>query len=293
MRDTTISNFKRHQLIIPDNRLRKANTAKVEQIAESIKTIGLQSFIVVVARPNMKFELVAGLHRVMAMDSLDITDYTAVCYDADTPSETLRLIEVDENLARNELSALERAKFVAERKELWDVLHGELRGGEQKSHDETFDFSKETAEVLGISKQSVKRDRTISKNLAPYWDKLEELPFAPTQADLLKLAKLPQDKISDALRFVRDAFEYPADNDPRMQSLSFAIKAVIAPDKIKPTIEEIGFTQKRINTLDNIFSDISNDALMDWATANLDRLENLLAQAQAYNKVLQDAKDQQ
>ena len=301
MRDTTISNFKRHQLIIPDNRLRKANTAKVEQIAESIKNIGLQNFIFVVARHGVKFELVTGLHRVMAMDSLNINDYTAVCYDADTPVQTLRLIEVDENLARNELSALERAKFVAELKELWDALHGELRGGDKKSRelenqtgqDVPFDFSVNIAELLGVSSRSVRRDQTVSKNLAPHWDKLEDLPFAPTQADLLKLAKLPQDKISDVLRFVRDAFEYPADNDPRMQSLSFEIKAVIAPDKIKPTIEEVSFTQKRINTLDNIFNDISNDALMDWATANLDRLENLLAQAQSYNKVLQDTKDQQ
>ena len=286
MRDTVISNFKRHQLIIPDNRLRKANTAKVEQIAESIKTIGLQSFIVVVARPNMKFELVAGLHRVLAMDSLDITDYTTVCYDADTPRETLRLIEVDENLARNELSALERAKFVAERKELWDALHGELRGGEQKSHDETFDFSKETAEVLGISKQSVKRDRAISKSLAPHWDKLEELPFTPTQADLLKLAKVSTEQIPAIIKLIEQAYDPDADDTAvRFKKVAMAIKAVCTPDKV-PVVRP--WKEKTAHKLEVAFMDCPSDLLLDWADKNYDKLNDLIGQVNGMRSYRQD-----
>ena len=146
-----ITNFKRHQLIVPDNRLRPVDPDRVAQIADSIAKIGLQHPIIVRQISTAEFELVAGLHRVSALDTLGITHITAVQVPDDLPPDAVRLIEIDENLCRHELTPLDRMRFLAERKKVYEQLYPETKKGAKNQHtkkllNEIISFSNDTAE---------------------------------------------------------------------------------------------------------------------------------------------------
>lgn len=97
------------------------------EIAKSMGSIGQQAPILVrhARDPDPKlpdtwgpeqaglFDLVAGAHRVEAARSLGWTRIEAVLVDG-SPDE-IRTMELEENLARAELTALDRARFLAAR----------------------------------------------------------------------------------------------------------------------------------------------------------------------------------
>jgi len=104
--------------------LRALNPDHVKRLAESIKEIGLQTPISVLVIPNEELRdtgtyiLVAGLHRMCACADLNWTEIPAVLLDVDDVDRMLW--EIDENLIRAELTELERAEHLAERKRLYE-----------------------------------------------------------------------------------------------------------------------------------------------------------------------------
>lgn len=112
------------------------------------------------------------------------------------------LAEIDENLIRNELTALERAEAYARRKELHEAKHPETkhggtpgagRGKKKRSQKEPTvgSFSDETAKKTGKSKSTIKTEVQIGEGLD---DKAKKLirgtDVADSQKDLLALAKM-------------------------------------------------------------------------------------------------------
>ena len=99
--------------IIIRKRHRKVNTAKVAELAESIKQIGLINPISL-----NRNTLLAGAHRLAAYKLLgeNRIPYSPCGINGDEDTNTL--IEIDENLFRNELSAAEKAQHIAERVEI-------------------------------------------------------------------------------------------------------------------------------------------------------------------------------
>lgn len=114
------------------DRLRAVDPDHVAHIAASIAQIGQQTPIHL-APPGADglYLLLAGAHRLEALRTLGQATALALIVDADELDE--RLIEIDENLMRRELSELDRAVFLAERKAIYERRHPETKNGARGS----------------------------------------------------------------------------------------------------------------------------------------------------------------
>ena len=220
-------------------RLREVDEAVVERLAESMDRIGLQNPIQV--RHNFGidpdtgeydrsldeggFALVAGAHRIEAARRLGWGRIEALVLDDPSP-DILALVEVDENLARAELTPLHRGRFVARREELRKKLYPDAQhGGDRKSAEYRekikterlgLDFSpspsfvEETADLTSLSKATVERALRIGKRILPeLQDELEGTPIARREGDLYRLAGLSEAQQQRALQRLREADEPP------------------------------------------------------------------------------------
>ncbi|MDG3444501.1 ParB/RepB/Spo0J family partition protein, partial [Nitrospirillum amazonense] len=143
-----------------------------------------------------RYALVAGGHRLAGANILSWTTIKAKLVEG-TETE-LRLAEIDENLARVELVAFDRAKFLAERKRLYEELHPETaHGGDRRSAEfqndtlSLWSFAKDTAEKCGLTARTIERAVRIATKLTPEVKK--RIPgtwLADHQGELLALTKL-------------------------------------------------------------------------------------------------------
>ena len=203
--------------IDPGKRLRSAlDEPAIERLTESMSTIGLQSPVLVKPAPEPGcFHLLAGAHRLEAAARLGWEHIEAMILDVDDDDSAL--IEIDENLARAELTALDRALFIAARKALHERLNPAARhGGDRKSgkyhksnHDQvpnvsTRSFTATTAKRTGVSESMVRRAAMIGKHLTPALvGALAGTPLAEREGDLYRLSRLPaaaQRRIAKRLR---------------------------------------------------------------------------------------------
>lgn len=163
-------------IIKTGQRLRPVDEAQVALIAESFAAIGQEQPITVnfaglVGPPDFPdaAELVIGAHRLAAARRLGWTSILArlVCVDRDTA----RLMEIDENLTRVELSALDRCLALAERKRVYERLRGTRGPGRPKkngNHDSHFcGFAAGVAESVGLGKRAINQAVQIASALSP------------------------------------------------------------------------------------------------------------------------------
>lgn len=179
------------------HRLRAVDPSWVEALAASIGESGLQQPIQVLANPktNDRYRLIAGAHRLEATRSRGETTIQATVFEGSL--DEARLQEIDENVMRRELSALDRAGFLAERKALYERLHPETmngaqggRGG-QKIENGILPFSKATAEKLGFSVRTIERAVALWNKLDVQARQMLALhPAADNMAGLRRLAAL-------------------------------------------------------------------------------------------------------
>lgn len=199
------------EITVPE-RLREVDEDHALAIQASVVEHGLLNPITVRATPAAKkgkFTLVAGAHRLRAVELLDEREIEALIVSADQDEAVL--IEVEENLFRNDLSALDRAIFVQTYREVWERKYGKIqRGGDRRSkgqdaplisnsinltellaQEAAKGFAAHTAEKLGLSVDAIKRAQRIAQNLHPdLRAQVRRMPVADNQAALLKLAKL-------------------------------------------------------------------------------------------------------
>lgn len=153
----------RLDLIDVGERLRPVDPDYVALIAASLAERGLDTPIVVSAHGlDGNHQLIAGAHRLAAARSLGWDDIEAIVTEADDLAAQLQ--EIDENLIRRELSALDRAVFLARRKAIYEALHPEAkRGGDRRSTKRTRlsvwsgAFAKATAAKLGVDERTIRR----------------------------------------------------------------------------------------------------------------------------------------
>ena len=143
------------------HRLRAVNPAKVKQLAESMKAIGLQQPVTVWMPVDGQLELVAGAHRVQAACDLGWDWIDCIFADGMTDIDR-QLWEIDENLMRAELSPTEMAEHLAKRTELWEARQSaqvapiESKRADGRGH-RSEGFASETAAATGINKSTVNR----------------------------------------------------------------------------------------------------------------------------------------
>lgn len=111
-------------IVVPRKRMRKAN--HIEALGESIRHNGLLHPITL-RRAGSRLILVAGQRRLKAVKYLRQEKIRAIILDV-SEVEAL-LIEIDENLQRAELTELQRAEHVAERKKIWESLYPQTKHG--------------------------------------------------------------------------------------------------------------------------------------------------------------------
>lgn len=178
-------------------------------IAGSMAERGLINPITVRATPaankgKTPFTLVAGGHRLRGGQLNQWVEIDAIVVEADNIEA--QLMEISENLYRNELTALDRAIFVQKFREIYEDKHGRIaQGGDQKSksNDWTSIFSpgKELSERvqdrLGFGRSTYFNVTKIGLNLRPELRQaVRGTPAENDQSQLLQLAKLaPEDQI--------------------------------------------------------------------------------------------------
>lgn len=149
---------------VPEDRLRPVDPDRAELIAQSMSVQGQRTAIeVVAAKRGGRYRLVFGGHRLVAARGLGWETIKAIVMPADTPPERLRLDEIDENLARAELSPLDRATHLAERFEIYKRLYPDTVQGKAGAAarwgnaSDKLSFASDTAARIGVSERDIQR----------------------------------------------------------------------------------------------------------------------------------------
>lgn len=190
------------------DRLREVSEAHAQVIAASMAEHeaagGRRQFQPVeVVRKGDGYRLVYGAHRYRACEINGYAEIEAVVVSLTDAQR--RLAEIDENLIRHELTALDRARFLAERKRIYEWLNPEAKHGGDRRSDQvanmaTWSFSADIADKTGMSDRTVRRAVALAESLAP--DAVKRLtgtPWASNQAALETLAKHPAERQLAAL----------------------------------------------------------------------------------------------
>ena len=199
--------------IIVKNRKREADEAKVNELIESIKELGLISPIYV-NRSGDDYVLIAGLHRLTAYKKLGIDRIPAKITDLDNIHS--ELAEIDENLVRAELHYLDRAEMLKRRQEIYEELHPEAKAEEKRkvglknqnpnpradtvsARENTPDtFTEDTAKKTNLTARTIRRDLQIAKNLDDGIKKqIKEKKLSKGEA--LEIARLKKDDQQKAI----------------------------------------------------------------------------------------------
>jgi ParB family transcriptional regulator, chromosome partitioning protein len=187
------------------NRLRPVNADWAATIAASIEQKGLDTPIVIRATGE-RYALVAGGHRLAAMKLLGWTELKVGDHVIIREMSELeaRLAEIDENLIRHELTPLDRAIFLSQRKAVYEEMHPETaHGGDRKSKkskdeiksptwrlDLPARFTAEASERVGLSERTIQRALMLIEKLSPKAiDALRGTALEHNQGALLALAE--------------------------------------------------------------------------------------------------------
>jgi ParB family chromosome partitioning protein len=152
------------------SRIRPVDPDQVAWIKQSMADTGRQLQPIAVRPPlaeGGKYRLVLGAHRISALDELDWPIRSEV---VDITDDEALLLEADENLARHDLTELDRSYTLARRKEVYERLHPEAVGKGRKNNSDNFvaiSFTRSTAEKLGVDKRSIERAVARFTRLAP------------------------------------------------------------------------------------------------------------------------------
>lgn len=211
-----MAEFKRiliSDIVIPE-RLRAVEEEHALAIAQSIVEHGLINPITVRSTPNAKggkYTLVAGAHRIRAEQINEEAEIDAMIVEGDKAEA--QLIEITENLFRNDLSVLDRAVFVQSYRDIWEKKHGKVEAGRPgnsanlalllEEEAESGGFSLHVADRMGLSRRAYFRLNKIAQDLHPdVRAAVRGTAVADNQSALLKIAKMePQKQRQAAVAF--------------------------------------------------------------------------------------------
>jgi len=144
---------------------------QLQELAQRISTVGLLNPITI----DRNYTLIAGQHRLEAVKLLGREEIE--CTVSSLEGLEAELAEIDENVVRSDLAALDYSDLLLRRKEVYETLHPETKhGGDRKSEkikrtkcplDSPKSFVDDTAEKLGVDPRTVRRQIQTAKNLTP------------------------------------------------------------------------------------------------------------------------------
>lgn len=161
--------------------------------------------------------LIAGGHRYAAAELAGLPALNAMVFRGDALAA--QLLEIDENLMRRGLSEMDRAVFLARRKEIYEALHpetgmGKAAKGKERQNVVLFQapaFSEDVAEKVGLSRRSIERAIARARIEPDLRDLLAATRWADHGATLDGLVRLtPESRRAAVLALVRS--DAPAAN---------------------------------------------------------------------------------
>lgn len=184
------------KILIPSGR-RQLRDDKVRSLAASIAKLGLLEPIGV----TPEYRLVFGLHRVEACKLCGLSEVPVVVISTDELHT--ELAEIDENVERNALTALEWSEHLQRRKQIYESLNPETRrGGDRREQTDKMSvcktqgapsFAADTAAKTGLDERTVRRAVKIAEDLPQdVRDQVRNTPVAESKADLQKLASMSE-----------------------------------------------------------------------------------------------------
>ncbi|MFD1197394.1 MT-A70 family methyltransferase [Brucella gallinifaecis] len=185
------------------DRLREVDALKVESLKHSFSELGMRTPITVRVggEGDLPYALTAGAHRLEAARLLGWEEVPG--FIRDESKLDAELWEIDENLARSELSAADRAVFTFRRKELYLLKYPETaHGGDRKSSGqlghlidraERKSFIAATAELTGKPERSIRRDAERGEKICEAAIRLLRGTRLDNGTTLDRLKKLPND----------------------------------------------------------------------------------------------------
>lgn len=187
---------------------RELDTAHVQELADSIKELGLLNPVTV----DKENYLIAGLHRLEAVKLLEWSEVE--CTVSSLEGLRAELAEIDENIVRNDFTAIEYGEMLLRRKEIYETLHPETKAGvaqavamnravgnnvADKMSATSKSFVEDTAEKLGVDQRTVRRQIQTAKNLTPEAKEIiKDTDTKITKKAALKLSRLEPEQQKEA-----------------------------------------------------------------------------------------------
>ena len=179
-----------------------------KQLEYSIKEFGLVNPITLRANPDyeagietttatLPYILVAGANRLTACKNLGMLEIPAMVRSMS--ETTAEMLEIDENLARTDLSTLERVTHLHRRKELYNLKYNIKQGKMPRDEDgnQVPRFDEQAGEVTGMVASTVREAVNLANKLDPAVTKLlKGTKTENNQAELQRLAGV--DKVFQA-----------------------------------------------------------------------------------------------
>lgn len=176
------------------NRKRPISPEKVSGLAASIKTVGLINPITI----SSDNDLITGLHRLEAKKSLGHDVIDAIVKDCDDLSK--ELVELDENLIRNDLTDIESGELLLRRDEIFALLGQRAKVGDNKHSMKSGEnisplkTTKKLAQEAGISERTAQHRKQVAKNIREdVKEKIKKTPLASNITALLEISRLPEE----------------------------------------------------------------------------------------------------
>ena len=242
---------------------RPVKEEKVNQLKESIIANGLLNPITI----DRQFNLIAGLHRLTAYKQLGLKEIE--CHSVEYENhEQARLAEIDENLIRNELEALERAELWLERDRLLTHMGFKAKPGDNQytlGGSETVSppvkTNLEFAQEIGYSKRTLQHGKQIAKDIVPEVKQMiKGTAIANSPTKLLQVAragssvKTVLEQAQKSLEAAQERGEV-AEIEKQKQILEqaeaqqkelqlIALKKIMAPQEAKLTIAPVSTATK-------------------------------------------------
>jgi len=244
---------------------RRPLPGRVASVARSMREIGQLHPITVNADGN---RLIAGRTRMEAAKALGWKD--VLCSVVDFNKLQAELAEIDENIERSNLTALEEAQALARRKAIYEELYPETQAGiasgvasqqpaalvkriatavggkpiaakisatgNPPEEAPRPSFAAEAAESLGVTERSIRTKTAIGENLVPAAAAaIRATPIADNQSQLERLSRLPEDdqvKVAEAIK---------SGEATTVQEASAQVNREIetADDDEEPTLDEV------------------------------------------------------
>jgi ParB family chromosome partitioning protein len=232
-------NIKRTELVRLDHidvgpRLRKVAADYVEYLAASMAEVGQLTPIEVrqVGHTNAhRYRLIAGGHRLEAAKLNQWTEIEAQIVKVSDLEAEIR--EIDENLVRRDLDALDRATGLARRQAIYLELHPETGRGAAATaarlHKRTFlSFSADVAGRLGVSDRDIRRAIARHDKIIPeVRERISGTWIARKATELDALAKLPAEEQRRIVKLMLQA-AHPA---PSVAAARKAVSGEMEPVK--------------------------------------------------------------